>query len=87
MRFVHYILSSDNFRDQVMQKSGGTSGSMSNISKKNYLSMEIPLPPLETQREIVEKIEAERELVESATTLATPYEERKNETLAKLWQK
>ena len=49
-------------------------------------SLEIPVPPLVIQKQIVEKIEAERTLVESAKKLIEIYEQKTKETIAKLWQ-
>lgn len=49
--------------------------------------LEIPLPPLEIQKHIVEKIEAERALVESAKELIGIYEQKTKDVLAKLWTK
>lgn len=48
--------------------------------------IEIPLPSLEIQKQIVEKIEAERALVESAKKLIEIYEQKTKETIAKLWE-
>jgi type I restriction enzyme M protein len=48
--------------------------------------IEIPLPPLEIQKQIVEKIEAERALVESTKKLIDIYEQKTKETIAKLWE-
>jgi len=48
-------------------------------------SIEIPLPPLAVQKQIVGKIEAERALVESSKKLIEIYEEKTKESIAKLW--
>jgi type I restriction enzyme M protein len=56
-----------------------------NLSKGFIYDLEIPLPPLATQKQIVEKIEAERALVNSAKKLIEIYEQKIKETLAKLW--
>lgn len=48
--------------------------------------IEIPLPPLAIQKQIVEKIEAERALVESAKKLIEIYDQKIKETIAKLWE-
>lgn len=48
--------------------------------------IEIPLPPLSIQKQIVEKIEAERALVESAKKLIEIYEAKTKDTIAKLWK-
>ena len=48
--------------------------------------LEIPAPPIAIQKQIVEKIEAERALVNSAQKLIQIYEQKTKETIAKLWQ-
>jgi type I restriction enzyme M protein len=58
-----------------------------NLSLKQVGELEIPFPPLETQKQIVEKIEAERILVDSAKKLIGIYEKKTREVLAKLWEK
>ncbi len=56
------------------------------VTRDFVINQEIPLPPLEIQKQIVEKIEAERALVESAKKLIDIYEEKTKETIAKLWE-
>jgi len=46
----------------------------------------IPLPPLAIQKQIVEKIEAERAFVDSAKKLIEIYERKTKEVIAKLWE-
>lgn len=48
--------------------------------------LEIPLPSLKTQNQIVEKIEVERSLVESAKKLIEIYEKKTKHTLDRLWE-
>jgi type I restriction enzyme M protein len=47
--------------------------------------LEFPLPSIEIQKQIVEKIEAERALVESVQKLIDIYEAKTKEAIAKLW--
>jgi type I restriction enzyme M protein len=49
------------------------------------LSMGIPLPPLDTQREIVAELEAERVLVEANRELMARFERKLQAKLAELW--
>ena len=51
-----------------------------------YSKLKIPLPPLETQQQIVSQIEAERALVESAKKLIEIYEQKIKEVIAKIWE-
>jgi len=57
-----------------------------NISNKQIESIKIFLPPLEIQKQIVEKIEAERALVESAKKLIWIYKQKTKDVLSKLWR-
>lgn len=47
--------------------------------------LEISFPPLAIQKQIVEKIEAERVLVESSKKLIDIYDQKTKEVIAKLW--
>ena len=63
--------------------SGGT---FKEISKTHFSNLEISLPPLAIQQQIVDKIEAERALVNSAQKLIQIYEQKTKQTIAKLWE-
>lgn len=52
------VIQSRLFRTQIDRISTGTSGSMQNISQKNYLDLEIPLIDLESQNKYASKISA-----------------------------
>ena len=56
--FLLYVLRTKSVRDHFEEKATGTSDSMRNISQAKMRSAPIPLPPLNEQRRIVEKIEA-----------------------------
>ncbi len=47
--------------------------------------MEIALPPLATQQAIVAEIEAEQALVAANRELITPFEQKIQTTLARIW--
>ncbi|EKD49197.1 MAG: hypothetical protein ACD_63C00230G0003 [uncultured bacterium] len=55
------------------------------VTRDFVVNQEIPLPPLATQKQIVEKIEAERALVESSKKLIEIYDQKTKEAIAKLW--
>jgi type I restriction enzyme M protein len=46
---------------------------------------EIPLPPLEVQREIVARIERERSIVEGNRELIRLYEEKVKKVIERVW--
>ena len=47
---------------------------------------QIPLPPLETQREIVVELDEERSAVDQAVMLATKMEQRIQDAIARVWE-
>ena len=46
----------------------------------------VPLPPVEVQRQIAERIEAERALLESSKKLIEIYDQKTKDVIAKLWE-
>jgi len=85
VRYIQTVLASDSCRSRISAICGGTSGSMKNIAKPQLLSITIPLPPIETQREIVAEIEAEQALVNANRDLITRFEAKIQTTLARVW--
>ena len=49
-------------------------------------TIEIPLPPLDIQREIVARIERERSLVEGNRELIKIYEEKIKKVIERVWE-
>ena len=56
------------------------------VTREFVVSQLIPLPPLETQQQIVSQIEAERALVESTKKLIEIYEQKTKAVINKLWE-
>jgi len=82
-RYLLYIFESENkniLKEGI--KPGVTVQSFFNGYFKQYI---IPLPPLEIQKQIVEKIESERALVESNMKLIEIYEQKMKDAIGKLW--
>ena len=82
-QFLSYFFVSDLFRDQI---DGSETSSINQITKYMLDAIVVPFPPLAIQKQIVEKIEAERALVESAKKLITIYDQKTKEVVAKLWE-
>lgn len=81
--YLFSILMSDYTQNQLLSlKQGAT---LQQFTIKQLSSFEIPCPPIEIQKQIVEKIEAERAHVESAKKLIDIYEQKTKEVIAKLW--
>jgi len=81
--FLKTVLFSNDFYEYCQMTAGG--GAQGNISPNQIKEYVIPLPTLEIQKQIVEKIEAERTLIESAKKLIEIYDQKTKEAIAKLW--
>lgn len=81
--FLLYLLRTQEYRKKVINLSN--KANITNISQISIKSIVIPLPPLQIQQQIVERIESERILVESAKKLIQIYEQKTKTTVAKLW--
>ncbi len=81
--FLYYILSSNKVYHQFKQKATG--GVVNNLNKELVSSVQIPLPPLEIQKEIVEELEQYQKEIEDfkikIQKLNTSIEDRIN----KIW--
>mgnify|MGYP000980168461 CR=1 FL=1 len=82
-KYLEHFLNSDLALDQA--KAHSKLGTITNLHLIEIKQFQIPLPPLSIQKQIVEKIEAERVLVESAKKLIAIYEAKTKAVLAKLW--
>jgi type I restriction enzyme M protein len=82
-KYLEQVLRSDLIQSQIYGLKVGVA--QSNLSLAQVSDFEIPLPPLAIQKQIVEKIEAERVLVDSSKKLIDVYEQKTKEVIAKLW--
>lgn len=57
-RWLSHSLSFKSFMNEISKISSGTSGSMKNISKKNYLNLSMIYPALELQNQFAERVQA-----------------------------
>ena len=55
------------------------------IDKKSVRDINIPLPPLSTQKEIVAQIEAEQEMVNANKKLIEIYEQKVKDKIGEVW--
>lgn len=81
---IYAFIATDEFSNNGKTKMTGTGG-LQRVPVDFVKDWEIHLPPLEVQKQIVEKIEAERALVESAKKLIEIYDQKTKTSLAKLW--
>jgi type I restriction enzyme M protein len=85
VRFVSFMLASAQAREAISSKCGGTSGSMKNIAKPQFLSVQIPLPPLEVQHQIVAEIEGYQKMIEEHRKAIDELEQQIKQTVDKVW--
>lgn len=80
-KFLYYFLLQQ--KEDFVRLSAG--GAQPNISQNIIRNLEIPSISLETQKQIVERIESERILVEASKKLIEIYTQKTKATLSKLW--
>jgi len=81
--FLFSLLLTPEFTDYAIKGSGRVG--MPKINRDHLFEFSFGLPPLVIQKKIVERIEAERVLVESAKRLIEVYEHKTKKAIAKLW--
>lgn len=82
-QFLMNIILGKEIQNEILAVQGGASRQALNYQQ--IRQFQIPLPPIEKQKQIIEKIEAERLLVESAKKLIEIYEQKTKDSIAKLW--
>jgi len=70
-KYLAILLLSDDFYNYCQRTAGG--GAQGNISPKEILNYEIPLPPLEIQKEIVSEIEGWQKIIDGARQVVENY--------------
>ena len=82
-RFLKDVLDSTAMNSRFDRQASGSTQKF--ISLGFLRKLEIPLPPLSTQRAIVAEIEAEQALVAANRELITRFEQKIRATLARIW--
>jgi type I restriction enzyme M protein len=70
---------------EEFKASGGRGGTMMHLTKSGMEATLVPIPDLNEQETIVNRIDAEQALVDSSKKLIEIFEERIQSTVAKLW--
>ena len=83
--FYWYLMLKNDFVDEVMD--GIKGAQLPRVGFEYLKEIILPLPSLDIQKQIVEQIEGQRELVEAAKKLIAIYEQKTKDVLAKLWSK
>ncbi|MCF7843304.1 N-6 DNA methylase [Candidatus Gracilibacteria bacterium] len=82
--WLYYFLVSDSVQEKIISLSGRVR--QSGVNPADLDELVIPLPVLEIQKQIVERVKVEHSLVEGNNKLVEIYEQKIRETLAKLWE-
>ncbi len=82
-QFLEYLLLTDIARDQSAQNKTGVA--QQNISLGQLGEYLLPIPPLELQTVLIEKVKKEESLVAGSILLAEKFEARTKEVIDKLW--
>lgn len=80
-KYLYFL--GDQISESIKAKTHGNT--MQHITKGLFEEIEIPLPSVEIQESIVEKLEKEESLIKSNSFLINEYESRKFELLNNLW--
>ena len=83
-RFILFYANSSRFRTALFVNSAG-GVRQANISNEGIENIEIPLPPIETQQQIVAEIEAEQALVAANRELIERFEKKIQAAIARVW--
>ena len=78
--YIFYVL-----RGMEEKITGTTGATFPSINRRDIEAIDIPLPPLETQRAIVAELEAERTLVEANRELIARMDGKIAEAVARVW--
>ncbi len=82
-KFLYYYLcGSYDYLRKISDSRGGNQG---NLNSKIIKEVEIPLPPLEIQKQIVARIEKEQELVNANKELITIFEQKIKDKIGEVW--
>ena len=82
--YLFYFLSSEPSQKYFKKSTAG--GAMPALSFGVIKEMEIPVPPLITQHEIISKIEQDRKMVDSTKLLINVFEQKIKDRIAKVWR-
>ncbi|MBK8296859.1 MAG: restriction endonuclease subunit S [Saprospiraceae bacterium] len=83
-KYVYESLFTDFMQNQMIGKMG--KGAYPSINQTDVENLEIPLPPISVQQEIVKRIEDEQALVNSNKKLVEIFEQKIKDEINKLWQ-
>lgn len=84
-RYVQLFLNSNRGQKLLLEKLGAQATKQVELGVGNLENIKIPLPPLPTQRQIVEKLDRQMQALEGVRLLKTEAEKRIEEILNQVW--
>ncbi|PKL30979.1 N-6 DNA methylase [Candidatus Saccharibacteria bacterium HGW-Saccharibacteria-1] len=81
--YLYYILGTEYVQTQF--ELSATGGVVRNLNSDLVRRTNIPLPPLETQRQIVTELEAEQQLINANKKLIEIYQQKIKDKIAEVW--
>jgi len=84
-RFLIFILNTYNVKEQIKRYTNAVG--VPKLALERIKKIEIPVPSIEKQRQIVEKIEAEQKIVEANKELIKLFEQKIKDKISELWGK
>jgi restriction endonuclease S subunit len=82
--FVCLLLNKDEYKKELKKNVSGTT-SVAAIYPRELFSIKVPIPPLEIQLSIVERIEGERQIIEGNKKLIEIYTQKIQDRINKIW--
>jgi type I restriction enzyme M protein len=82
--FFAHLLKTDFVRKKLVES--GTGANIKSLNQASLKNLELPLPPLEVQQEVVARIEREQSLVNANKELITIFEQKITDELNHLWE-
>lgn len=82
--FVCLLLNKDEFKKELRKNVSGTT-SVAAIYPKQLFSFKIPVPTIEIQKSVVERIESERQIIQGNKKLIEIYTQKIQEKINKIW--
>jgi restriction endonuclease S subunit len=81
--YLYHVMSTDWFINKAISEKTGVA--IKRIVLKTLKTIKVPLPDLETQRQIVSQIEKEQALVKASKQLIEIFEQKIKDRIAKVW--
>lgn len=82
-KYIAYVITSLRSRMEAL----AIGGTFKEISKRNFTTLEIPLPPLEEQKMIVAQIEEEELAINNARKIIDIFEHKITKRVSQIWEK